>query len=181
MTAHCRDFANLQSKSYRLERRTIGATNDGRPIEIVPMAPDAAHSLGEAFATIGPWKHYGFTAGQLAASFVDASGGNHPFELIVDGTLAGAIIVRDPFLIGPYLVFLGVLPDFQGKMIGDAALGWFEAEARRGNNRNIWLCVTGINERAQWFYRRHGWEIATTLPGLIRDGDDEIMMRKRLS
>lgn len=136
--------------------------------------------LGTSFATIGPWKHYGIGVAQLTASFLDASGGNRPFAITVGGALAGAIIVRDPFLIGPYLVFLGVLPDFQGMKVGDAVLSWFETEARRGGKRNIWLCVSGINDGAQRFYRAHGWEVAATLPDLIRDGDDEIMMRKRL-
>lgn len=166
---------------YRSERQTIGPSADGRTVEVAPMTPDAARDLGVACATFGPWKHYGMSSAQLTASFLDAGGGNRAFQVRVDDVLAGAIIVRPSFLIGPYLVFLGVLPAFQGQKIGDAALGWFEAEARRGKRRNIWLCVTGVNEGARRFYRARGWDVAATLPDLIRDGDDEIMMRKRLA
>ena len=165
---------------YRRERQTIGAVGDGRTIAVVPMTQAAARDLGTSCATFGPWKHYGISGPQLTASLFDASGGNHPFEVRVGDALAGAIVVRDPWLIGPYLVFLGVLPAFQGMKIGHALLGWFEAEARRGGKRQVWLCVTGVNADAQRFYRAHGWELAATLPGLIRDGDDELMMRKRL-
>lgn len=165
---------------YRLDVHMLGPTAAGQAIALQPMTADMAQRLGVAFAQFGPWKHYGISASQLTASFLDASGGNRPFAATVGGALAGAVIVRDPFLLGPYLVFLGILPEFQGMKIGEAALGWFEAEARRAAKRNIWLCVTGNNEGAQRFYRRHGWEVAAMLPDLIRNGDDEIMMRKRL-
>ncbi len=169
------------SELYQLKRQAVGAIADGRAVEVVPMTMDAAQALGSACATFGPWKHYRFAAEDLTASFLDHSGGNRPFAVRVANTLAGVIVVRDPWLVGPYLAFLGVLPAFQGIKVGDVLLGWFEAEARRGNKRNIWLCVTGANEGAQRFYRAHGWDVAATLPDLIRDGDDEIMMRKRLT
>lgn len=173
-------MAPSTSELFRLEHQRIAALADGRAIEVAPMTVEAAKALGSHCATFGPWKHYGIGADQLTASFADRSGGNRPFEVRVGGELAGAIVVRDPWLIGPYLVFLGVLPSFQGQKAGDALLGWFEAEARRGDKRNIWLCVTGVNVDAQRFYRAHGWGIAATIPDLIRDGDDEIMIRKRL-
>lgn len=144
------------------------------------MTAARARSLGAACATFGPWQHYNIGADQLTASLIDRDGGNRPFEVSVGDALAGAIVIRDPWLIGPYLVFLGVLPAFQCQRIGETLLRWFEAEARRGGKRNIWLCVTGANDGAQRFYRAHGWSAAATLPDLIRDGDDEIMMRKRL-
>lgn len=168
------------SELYQLQRQVIGTIADGRSVEVAPMTAEAAPALGAACATFGPWKHYQISADALTRLFLDHSGGNRPFQVMVGGVLAGAIIVRQSFLIGPYLVFITVLPAFQGQKAGDALLGWFEAEARRGNRRNIWLCVTGVNDAAQRFYRAHGWDIAATLPDLIRDGDDEIMMRKRL-
>lgn len=168
------------SELYQLKRRVIGALADGRSIDVAPMTNDAAQVLGAACAAFGPWKHYQIGSEALTRSFLDQGGGNRPFQVRVGDELAGAIIVRESFLIGPYLVFIAVLPAFQGMKAGDALLGWFEAEARRGNKRNIWLCVTGVNEGAKRFYRAHGWEVAANLPDLIRDGDDEIMMRKRL-
>lgn len=168
------------SDVFQLTRQIIGTSTDGRAVAVAPMSTDTAAHLGPQFATVGPWKHYGASPEQLTASFCDATGGNRPFAIFAGDAIAGAIIVRDPWLIGPYLVFLGILPEYQGQKIGDCVLRWFEAEARRGGKRNIWLCVTGINADAQRFYRTHGWEVAATLPDLIRDGDDEIMMRKRL-
>ena len=58
--------------------------------------------------------------------------------------------------------------------------GWFEAEAR-GHFRNLWLCVSGFNTDAQRLYRAHGFERVATLDGLVREGDDELLMRKRLA
>jgi ribosomal protein S18 acetylase RimI-like enzyme len=40
--------------------------------------------------------------------------------------------------------------------------------------------VSGFNVEAQSFYRAHGYERVATLDGLMRDGDDELLMRKRI-
>ena len=45
----------------------------------------------------------------------------------------------------------------------------------------VWLCVTGVNTGAQRLYRRRGYTLAGTLPGMLRDGDDELLMRKMLT
>ena len=37
------------------------------------------------------------------------------------------------------------------------------------------------NVAAHRFYRRHGFESVATLASLLRDGDDELLMRKRLA
>ncbi len=166
---------------YQLRPHLLGAAVDGRSVSLAPMTAEAAAQLGPQFATFGPWQHYGIAGDQMTSAFRDATGGNRPFAILAGDDLAGAAIVRDPWLMGPYLVFLGVLPEYQSQKIGDAVLGWFESEARRGNKRNIWLCVTGMNTGAQRFYRAHGFDVAATLPDLVRDGDDEIMMRKRLT
>ena len=51
----------------------------------------------------------------------------------------------------------------------------------RDHYRNLWLCVSAFNVAAQRFYARHGFERVATLAGLLRDGDDELLMRKRLA
>ena len=73
-----------------------------------------------------------------------------------------------------------VLPAHQKRGIGARVLAWYESEAR-GHFRNLWLCVSGFNPDAQRLYRQHGFEHVATLDGLVRDGDDELLMRKRLA
>ena len=41
--------------------------------------------------------------------------------------------------------------------------------------------LIAFNVDAHRFYRAHGFERVATLEGLLRDGDDELLMRKRLT
>lgn len=45
---------------------------------------------------------------------------------------------------------------------------------------NLWTTATESNISAQAFYARCGFEIAGTLPNLIRPGLNEILLRKKL-
>jgi ribosomal protein S18 acetylase RimI-like enzyme len=55
-----------------------------------------------------------------------------------------------------------------------------EEEARAAGARNCFLCVSASNVGAQSFYRRYGYSEAARLDELIKDGEDEILIRKRL-
>ena len=94
------------------------------------------------------------------------------------GEPAGAVSIRHPWLKGPYLELLALLPLFQNQGIGAEILGWFEGEGLRAEARNLWVCASGFNERALHFYQRHGFSQAAALPGLVADGYTEILLRK---
>ena len=103
------------------------------------------------------------------------------FEVLAEGELAGVIVIQDPFLHGPYLKLIAVLPEFQGRRFGQALLDWIEREARREEARQLWLCVSSFNTRAHAFYERRGFEAVALLDKLASDASDELFMRKRLS
>jgi diamine N-acetyltransferase len=144
------------------------------------MTADTAARLGPAIAGIGPWAHYDFTPNTLIAFLRGEMGDSHRFEIRCAGQPAGAVVIRYPWLAGPYLQMLAVLPDYQRQNIGARVLDWYEAQAAQSKSRQVWLCVTAANVNAQRFYRRQGYELTATLDGLMRDGDDELLMRKRL-
>ena len=83
-----------------------------------PLLTEHAQKLGEALAAIPPWSVIGFRAGR----FVDALRREQPtmkkFVVLAGERLAGAIIIQDPFLHGPYLKLLAIYPEFQGKNLG---------------------------------------------------------------
>lgn len=113
------------------------------------------------------------------ARFLAASGdGACRYRVEVGGVEAGAVSVRHPWLKGPYLEFLALLPRFQGQGIGAGLLAWFEQEALRLGARNLWVCASSFNAGALRFYARRGFRPAATLPGLVADGYDEILLRK---
>jgi len=145
-----------------------------------PLPPEAAEQLGTAFAAIDPWARYPYPAAALAGYFAAQEPGAPRFALRCGGELAGCVGVRLNWLRGPYLQFLGILPDFQRRGLGALALAWVEAEARRGAERNLWVAATDFNEGALRFYERHGFMRVAPLPDLVRDGRTEILLRKRL-
>ncbi len=165
---------------FRTERYQLLPLRDGRPLALGQFSAASADVLGPATAAIGPWAHYGFNGSKIAASFTGRSEGVSRFQVECAGELAGAIIVVCPWLAGPYLQMLAILPPYQSHGVGARILAWFEAEAR-GHFRNLWLCVSGFNGNAQRFYQAHGYHHVATLDDLMRDGDAEFLMRKRLA
>jgi ribosomal protein S18 acetylase RimI-like enzyme len=164
---------------YRAERYEIGTARDGRPVALAPMTAAAADILGPATAAIGPWAHYALDGAAMAESFKSTASATVRYQVECDGKLAGVVLIRPVWLAGPYLQLLAVQPAYQGQGIGALLLAWYEAEVR-GQARNLWLCVSSFNTEAQRFYLAHGFECIATLEALIRDGDDELLMRKQL-
>ncbi|MBS0250773.1 MAG: GNAT family N-acetyltransferase [Proteobacteria bacterium] len=146
-----------------------------------PMTAESAKLLGAALAAIDPWAHYRYTPEALT-TFLQTEEDDAPrLEILVDGALAGAFSIRCTWLRGPYLQFLGILPPFQKNGVGNAVLSWFEAEGNRLHARNIWVSASEFNVRAVAFYERFGFVRVATLEGLVADGSNEILLRKRLT
>lgn len=165
---------------YRVGCHDIGNARDGSRITLAPMTADVARTLGPALAGIEPWARLG-TSPALMRSFLGAVEAGAPrFQILAQGAVAGCVVVRHPWLHGPYLNLIGLLPPYQSRGIGERALSWFEAEAR-GHYRQVWLCVSHHNTGAQKFYAAHGYSVVATLDSLVKDGFDEILMRKRLA
>jgi GNAT superfamily N-acetyltransferase len=153
------------------------------PIELsrarlVPLEAAACATLARAITAMPPWSVVSYPAETLARTLAVSFNGVFRYRIEVEGVTAGAVSVRSPWLKGPYLELLAVLPAFQGRGIGAAFLAWFEAEAAEQAARNLWVCASSFNKRALRFYERHGFQPAATLPGLVADGYDEILLRK---
>ena len=144
------------------------------------MTPEAAQLLGTELAAIDPWARAGYTGERLASFFAQSEHAVSRYRMMLSGSLTGVLVVRHNWLHGPYLHFIGLLPQFHGQGIGGIVLAWFEAEARRASRRNLWLCVSSYNVAARRLYERHGFRLAAELDDLVIDGFDELLMRKRL-
>jgi ribosomal protein S18 acetylase RimI-like enzyme len=158
--------------------------------ELRPGHPDAvliagisaldARQLGASFAAIDPWASYPYPAEGLVAYLGAQEAGAPRLLLRVDGEIAGAVGLRLNWLRGPYLQFLGVLPNFQRRGLGSTVLEWFERETRNGSDRNLCVAASDFNAGAIRFYEGHGFEQVARLDGLVRDDRAEILMRRRL-
>ena len=145
---------------------------------LVPLDPTCCLSLAQAIVAIPPWSTMNYPAGAMAAFLASSADGAYRYLIEAGGEPAGAVSIRHPWLKGPYLELLALLPLFQNQGIGAEILGWFEGEGLRTEARNLWVCASGFNERALHFYQRHGFSQAAALPGLVADGYTEILLRK---
>ena len=155
-----------------------GPTNELRGARLVPLHFEAIGPLASAIVVMPPWSVMRYSADALARFLAAPDGGASRFLVEIDSQPAGAVSVRFPWLKGPYLELLALLPPFQGRGIGSALLAWFEKEGARQGARNLWVCASSFNAQAILFYERHGFQPAATLSGLVADGYDEILLRK---
>jgi diamine N-acetyltransferase len=125
-----------------------------------------------------PWSVMNYPAERLAAFLASQDEGVSRYLVSLGGGEAGVVSVRYPWLKGPYLELLALLPQAQGQGIGSSIIAWLESEALRHQARNLWVCASSFNQRGLGFYERHGFRRAATLPGLVADGYDEILLRK---
>ncbi|HZV21764.1 MAG TPA: GNAT family N-acetyltransferase [Hyphomicrobiales bacterium] len=151
------------------------------PILLRPLRPEHTALLANAMSAMPPWSVIGFPAERMVRAFTRVLPSVFRFEIIAEDKPAGMVAIQNPFLHGPYLQVLAILPEFQGRKFGWRILEWMEGEARQEQARQLWLCVSTFNTGAQRFYRRFGFQEAAMLDKLASDGSDEILMRKRLS
>lgn len=162
-------------------RRENAANPAGQVLPTLrPLAPAMAGELAARFAAMDPWAAYGYPANRLAAYLGGQEPGAPRFAVCLGPAVAGAAGLRLAWLKGPYLQFLGLLPEHQGRGLGGTVLHWLEREAREGLGPNVWVCVSEMNRRAFAFYRRHGFEHAAALPELVCPGKVELLLRKRV-
>lgn len=172
-----------QRQPYPAEPGQIGVSRTGASVSLARMTDEAAKILGTSLAAIDPWARAKRTPEHFTTFFAAKDdAGARRYQILADGRLAGAIVVRSPWLSGSYLQLLGMLPGSEGQGVGSVTLDWLVAQAQEhGKFRNVWLCVSSFNTEAQRLYRAHGFEKAALLDDLAIVGIDELLMRKRLS
>lgn len=140
-----------------------------------------AKLLGVELAKIEPWKTLGSTAQEFEQGFQSQTNSTNTYAVIIEEKPVGIISVRYPWLLGPYLGFLGVIPEAQGKGLGKVLMNWLEDTAKEHSARNVFICVSDFNDAAQAFYKSCGYIKVANLDGLIVDEYSEFLLRKRLS
>lgn len=150
------------------------------PIALDRVSGAEAETLGAGLAAIDPWRRLNFAATALNSYLTRNDPAAYRFAVRQDGVLVGVIAVREPWLRGPYLELLGLLPPAQGQGFGAILMDWFEAEAPPGA-ANLWVLCSDFNTKAIAFYERRGFQRQTALDGLVAEGSSEILLRKPLA
>jgi GNAT superfamily N-acetyltransferase len=148
------------------------------PARLEPLAPASCQALAASIVAIEPWSVMGYPAEKLASFLATPESAVRRYRVSLGASDAGVVSVRSPWLKGPYLELLALLPPAQNRGIGSRIVDWFEATAIEQEARNLWVCASSFNARALRFYARHGFAPVATLPGLVADGYDEILLRK---
>ena len=157
----------------------LGADGLGRAVDLRLMSEAHARGLAAAFAPLDPWNRLGQSAQTIEAVLRERGRGVASYLIRVGQSPAGAIVVHWPLLQGVYLKFFGIMPDYQGTGIGAAGLRWLEQEAE-GAFGNLWVCASAFNTGGAAFYEANGFARVAVLEDLIVEGEDEILLRKRI-
>jgi diamine N-acetyltransferase len=162
------------------QTRPYGATAyDLGPATLRAITAEDAAVLGPGLAAIDPWRRANFSGTALTGYLTRHDPAANRFAIDAGGALAGAVAVREPWLRGPYLELLGLLPAAQGRGIGGAVMRWFEGCAPRSAS-SLWVLCSDFNAGALAFYARHGFREVAPLDGLLGEGLTEILLRKKL-
>jgi len=157
------------------------ATYDLDICQLRHATPEDARFLAIELAKIEPWKTLKSTPEEFESGFQSQSISTNTYAVLIENNPVGVISVRYPWLLGPYLGFLGIIPDAQGKGLGKVLMNWLEETAKEHSARNIFICVSDFNKEAQAFYKSCGYLETANLEGLIVDQYAELLLRKRLS
>jgi ribosomal protein S18 acetylase RimI-like enzyme len=143
-------------------------------------ADPAIAPLATMLAADDPWRRLGLSGAALAGYLGRADAGLTRFRIVVDDTDQGVLCLRYPWLRGAYIELIGVAPGRRYAGTGSAVLTWM-ADEIAGRASNLWATVSAFNQRARRFYSRHGFDEVAPLADLVRPGEDEILLRKRIA
>jgi GNAT superfamily N-acetyltransferase len=132
-----------------------------------------AELLAEACVGFDPYRRLGYRAETLADYLSRPEAGLDRYALERGGALIGVVCRRRPWLRGPLLEMLALLPCAQNQGLGGAVITRLQAEA----GANLWATVSDFHAPARRFYARHGFVELCPLPNLIRPGQSEILLR----
>jgi ribosomal protein S18 acetylase RimI-like enzyme len=139
-----------------------------------------ATNLSDALASMSPWKELGMEAVTLNAYLLKEDASLLKLSIRVSDCLAGVLMLRIPWLRGPYLELFCVLPKYQGSGIGRSALKHIMNRASK-KYPNIWVCASEFNDSALRFYEHQGFTRICVIDELVTPNHNEILLRRRLT
>jgi GNAT superfamily N-acetyltransferase len=145
-----------------------------------PLLPDEMERIGTLLATMDPWRALGYTPEGLARYLSREDPALSAHVVRGENGLAAVVCVREPWLMGPFIELLACFDPFRGIGLGREILACLESRLKPGT-ANLWTTASSFNAQALGFYRHMGFTEVAQLKDLVRQGYDEILLRKRLA
>ena len=123
------------------------------PARLLPLDRRSCARLAAGIVAMEPWSVMNYPADKLAALLAIPDASAARYVVSVKGEEAGVVSVRHPWLKGPYLELLALLPEAQSQGIGSSIMAWFESAGLKHGARNLWVCASSFNARALRFLR----------------------------
>jgi GNAT superfamily N-acetyltransferase len=139
-----------------------------------------AQSLAAALVAMDPWRTLEYRADAVARYLSRPDPTLFRFTIRSSRATAGVLCLRYPWLKGIYLELLALFPPHQGTGLGREIMSWTEARVRT-HTKNFWVTVSSFNHRARRFYQDLGFAQVACLQNLIKEGYDELLLRKILT
>jgi diamine N-acetyltransferase len=151
-------------------------------ISVAPASPRLAGQQGKWIAVLEPWVSLGYGAPGLAR-FLRRSARAQGVLIAREGALpgrgrvVGVLARQEGVLLGDFVALLAVRPDAAGQGVGRALMLEVETQTSR-QRRWLYVSADARNRAALAFYRKLGFMRVGRLPGLVKEGRTEILLRK---
>ena len=139
------------------------------------LAAKEAETIARACVTFDPYLHLGYRAETLAGYLTRPDPALNRYAIEAEGRFIGVLALRQPWLRGPLIEMLALLPEAQGRGFGGAIL----ARCKTESGKNLWATVSAFHQPARRFYAKAGFEELCALPGIVQEREDEILLRWR--
>ncbi len=166
------------TNGYKNSRYYLGEIK-GEALTLESITPDRAQCLSKKLSHILPWSEIALGEESLLDHFTRIDPSLFRFSIHFADDLVGAISVREPWLKGPYLELLGLLPSVQRLGLGSELMTWFDVQAPEAT-RSLWLLCSDFNLAAYEFYLAMGYQKTCTIDSLYAENFNDFLMRKRL-
>ena len=143
---------------------------------IRPLHGDAeARDCTARLMEFGPWRTLGIPAEKLFQDLTNPQ--REVFVAELGSQIVGVLILHRGGSFDGYLQLLAVFPEFQNRRLGEKIMGFAEDKIFQ-RSKNVFLCVSDFNPRAQKFYERLGYKKVGELENFLVTGQNEILLRK---
>ncbi len=134
-------------------------------------------SCAKMMAGSDPWVRLGMSETNCLQAF---EGDYRELYLLKKGTeIAGFIILQIKGSFKGYIQTLFVAEKFRGEKLGSYLLEFAENQIHQ-YSPNVFICVSAFNESAIRLYTRFGFSLIGVLKDFVKEGYDELLMRKTI-